>query len=321
MGRERILLLDYWIAFLMILVILGHFAFPFAPAWYEKWHAWLYSFHMGAFFFASGYLVKYTYRELTCRHDYFRYVGRKLKKFGIPFLFFGISLTAFAIWREGGSCRDYLLALQKLFIDPMSSKVLYLWFIYILFFYYVLAPLFCQFGCVGIACGAIAGLVLSFCPMPRLFAMHCFARYLIFFVAGIIACCHIRQLARIPVWAALGAVPFFVLCSLVPGEILYLYSGMSSLPCLFLLCFCLARVGWFRNLAELISKNCFGIYLFQMIFIHILAFAFGRLPQNSFTFLFFMFSGLCFAVWGSVWAVRLITAIADRLKKRDEACA
>ena len=320
MAKERIPVLDYWIAILMILVILGHFSFPFAPPWYEKWHAWLYSFHMGAFFFASGYLVKYTYKELTSWSDYFWYIGKKLIKFGIPFLFFGISLTIFAIWRKGGSGADYGAALQKLFMDPMSSQVLYLWFIYVLFFYYVLAPVFCQFVPVGLVFGGIAGLALSYFSLPRLFAIHCFSRYLIFFVSGILICTFQKHVSRLPSWLAWGAVPCFILCSMPPGEVLYLYSCMLSLPCLYLLCLFLARGEWLRNIAELISKNCFSIYLLQMIFIHVLALLFIKLPKNDWTYLSFMVSGLFVSISGSVLVQRLFAKITNCLSRKNETC-
>jgi len=315
MARERIVLLDWWISLLIVSVILGHCSFSFAPEWYEQFHAWVYSFHMGAFFFAAGFLVKYTYKELHSWGDYCRYLVRKLKKFGIPFLILGISLSMFAVWRKNGDGDAYISALTKLFIDPMSSQVLYLWFIYVLFFYYILAPLFCQFSRFFLWVGCLAALYLAFFPLPRLFAMHCFSAYLIFFLSGIAVCCYWDYVKRIPFRLAWCAVPVFVWSSYVsPGP--YICSGFSSLPCLFLLSFYLSKILSMRSIVTTVSRDCFSIYLYQMIFMNLLALLFLRLPKNVFFFLLFMAVGLVSSIVGSIAFAEGLRRLALYRKRR-----
>lgn len=52
-GKQRIRYVDFFKALLMILVVLGHINFA-----NESIKAWIYAFHMPAFFFASGMLIK-----------------------------------------------------------------------------------------------------------------------------------------------------------------------------------------------------------------------------------------------------------------------
>ncbi len=55
--KRRLFLVDVWIAISLLFVIVGHCSARFAPTWYEAVKAWIYSFHMGAFFFISGFLL------------------------------------------------------------------------------------------------------------------------------------------------------------------------------------------------------------------------------------------------------------------------
>ena len=86
MAHERIVFVDAWISCLMVFVIMGHCSFSFAPEWYVKFHSWIYSFHMGAFYLVAGFLVSLVYHPIHNVREYWEYEKRKLLKFGVPFI-------------------------------------------------------------------------------------------------------------------------------------------------------------------------------------------------------------------------------------------
>ena len=92
-AKRRLFLVDVWIAISLLFVILGHCSVAFAPAWYEKLKAWIYSFHMGAFFFISGFLMHYTRKPMKIFSDYLLLIGDKFRKFALPFVILGILLS------------------------------------------------------------------------------------------------------------------------------------------------------------------------------------------------------------------------------------
>lgn len=145
--RQHFPIIDVYISLLLILVIIGHCLFPGYPAGYGELHRRIYAFHMVAFYGVCGFLVCHAYRPLSTLKEYATYIGRKLRKFGMPFLLFGVTLTCVQVlWLQHEGISDLKQALRDLLLYPSGARVIYLWFIYLLFEFYLLAPLLISFN-------------------------------------------------------------------------------------------------------------------------------------------------------------------------------
>lgn len=114
--QHRITAIDIMLGIAMLLVVLGHHFFPFMPEWYRRMYYWIYTFHMPLFIFISGFLVRYSYKGVHSMAEYRSYVGRRFRKFALPYIIVGV-LCALVAWNFGyvGILADNLL---HLFIAP-----------------------------------------------------------------------------------------------------------------------------------------------------------------------------------------------------------
>jgi fucose 4-O-acetylase-like acetyltransferase len=126
----------------IILVVIGHYSIPSAPAYWKNIHDIVYLFHMHVYFFISGYLFSLT--PINSFKEYPGLVAKKFKRLMFPFL--SIGLLLFIVKFLAG----LFVPLQNpvrweslfvLFIDPLHSHVTLLWFIYCLFFVFLVFPL------------------------------------------------------------------------------------------------------------------------------------------------------------------------------------
>ena len=309
MPRERIVWVDCWISCLMVLVIMGHCSFAFAPAWYPKLHSWLYSFHMGAFFLVAGFLVELVYRPIYSVREYWLYERRKLLKFGVPFVILGVLLSTFSVWSRGEGVADFFNAVFMLFACPTASRVIYLWFIYVLFMFYLAAPLFCQMLKTKPVWSLAIGAVFYCLPLPAWGALHLFSRFLIFFIAGTMVRDFLPVLKKIPrpvIWAITAL--FIVWSCMGRPELPYLASCCLALPGLQLLSSFLSDHAGRRvvKCCTLVSSNCFSIYLYQMIFLNCLALVWRKLQANSLSFAAFMLVGVAVSFGGAICIAGLL---------------
>ena len=283
--------------------------FPFRPEWYTILHKWIYSFHMGNFFFISGFLFAYTYVPIHDLKKYWFYEKKKLLKFGLPFLFLGIAFTLFSVLRQHLGIKGFIKGIIALFLDPTSSYVIYLWFIYVLFSLYLLAPLFVIDKRIKYLF-LIISIILIFFPLPRLFSGHLFSRFLFFYLLGII--CHEKSglLKRVPVAICWIAIFIFAYISIFKSDKFpYAVTCLLSIPSLFWFSWMLNRFlcnkKWIIYIQE-VSRHCYAIYLYQMLFLNLLAILFKNIPHNSTSFFFFLFLGEILSISGSILVHRAL---------------
>ncbi len=86
----------------IIFMVLGHSGIPCSI------HDFIYLFHMGLFFFVSGYFLKLpkNYEEIKWHQDYYLFVKKKLKALWLPFVEYGL----------------FFLALHNVFYDILLIK-------------------------------------------------------------------------------------------------------------------------------------------------------------------------------------------------------
>ncbi len=313
--NKRLVVIDVWITLLLILVIVGHCMFPNAPEWYLKLHERIYSFHMAAFYFICGFLVSYRYKPLSSLKEYTLYINKRLIKFGIPFLLFGISLCIYhAIRASDSRLNALLLGIKYLFLETTRSPAIYLWFILVLLFYYILAPIFCQFERYSIIPSIIIAIVLNYYPLPRLFCLHLFSRYLLFFLLGIIINRFSSSLNKIPFWVSFFSLPPFVVSICLINNNTLLIS-LLSLPANYCISCCLSKSSSVITLSEFLSKRCFAIYLWQMIFIHILAIVIRPSLGPDCRYALFIIAAVPFAIASSLLASLIVSNCRNKLLK------
>ena len=315
--KRRLFLVDVWISVALLFVIIGHCSANFAPPWYDALKNWIYSFHMGVFFFISGFLMHYTRKPMKNLSDYLHLIGDKFRKFALPFVILGILLSLIPLALHHFSAKAVRTAL-KLFYRPTASYVIFLWFIYVLFEFYLIAPLISHNYYSTIILFLFTAIGLSICPIPtNLFALHLFSRHFIFLLFGIIAAENIDILCRIPHLPVYAAAVYFLYLSICHPGLFYPASGCFALPFMLALAWiCAPLLRPFRGAVEHISRNCFGIYLYQMIAIQILAKLFAKLPSPSSLFPLFLLLAIPAAVGFPMMVIKILSLLETRLFHR-----
>jgi fucose 4-O-acetylase-like acetyltransferase len=313
----RLFLVDIWITIALTFVIIGHCSVTFAPSWYHMLKKWIYSFHMGSFFFISGFLMHYTRKPMESFHDYISIISKKCLKFTIPFLIFGTLLSLVPLTQHHFSHKSLKTALN-LFYRPTASYVIFLWFLYVLFEYYLIAPLISRFYNPAIVIFLLVGILLAIKTIHcDRFALYLFSRHFLFVVLGIIAAENVnvlRCLPHIPVY--LAACAFLYASWLIP-KYHYPASGVLGLPFMLSLSWiCAPLLKPIRPIVELISRNSFGIYLYQMIVIQILARFFAFLPNPSILFPLFLILAVPAAIIFTLAVNKALRLLSTRFHHR-----
>jgi fucose 4-O-acetylase-like acetyltransferase len=181
--QHRITAIDIMQGIAMLLVVLGHHLFPFMPEWYRHMYYWIYTFHMPLFIFISGFLVRYSYKGVHSMAEYRSYVGRRFRKFALPYIIVGVACALLA-WNFGdvGILADNLL---HLFIAPKLGEARFLWYLYLLFIFYCMAPLI--FNAKNMTRWCIAGMAFYFslCYVPSNYLCADYmTRYVMLFEGG-----------------------------------------------------------------------------------------------------------------------------------------
>ncbi len=315
--RKRLFLVDVWITIALLFVIAGHCSTTFAPSWYDMLKRWIYSFHMGVFFFISGFLMHYTRKPMKHCSDYLHLIGDKFRKFAVPFIILGLILSLVPLTQHHFSAKALRTALN-LFYRPTASYVIFLWFIYVLFEFYLIAPLISRTYNPTIILFLLVAIGLSLLHVKsNLFAIHLFSRHFIFLLLGIIAAENIDILRRLPHLPPYILACAFLYLSIFHPGLFYPASGVLALPFMLSLSWiCAPLLRPFRASVELISKNCFGIYLYQMIAIQILARLFAFLSNPSRLFPLFLILAIPVAIGFSLAVIKVLNLLSTSTFQR-----
>ncbi len=316
-AKRRLFLVDVWITIALLFVILGHCSTHFAPLWYDAIKKWIYSFHMGVFFFIAGFLMHYTKKPMKNFSIYLHLIGDKFRKFAVPFVILGLLLSFIPLAQHHFSAKSIRTALN-LFYRPTASYVIFLWFIYVLFEFYLIAPFISQYYNSAICPFLIIAIGLSIIGVNcKLFAIHLFSRHFIFLLLGIIAVENINLLRCIPHFLIYLLACFFLYLSIFHPGLFYPSSGVLALPFMLSLSWiCAPLLRPFRKTVEHISRNCFGIYLYQMIAIQILARFFASLPNPSKHFPLFLILAVPSAIIFPLMVIKILNLFSTRIFNR-----
>lgn len=281
--KQRLVRIDMMVGLAMTFVVLGHFSVGFEPKWYSLGlHNWIYSFHMEMFVFLSAFLIRYTYKGVDTLKDYGLYIWRKFKKFFIWFIVIGLAIALLACpVKDIPLNGSYLLhSLRNLFLYPRWSEASFLWYIYILFGYYLISPLFFRLPQWGQVACCVGALFLAMVEGSAFLDTFDFCKYTFFYCLGVLCAQWIDDIRSVKVWQwGLMSVPFVAYSAWVFGKGQFIefqfpqlgwwstVTGVSALPFFYLIAMALEKSKILRNIFTAISRDCYWIYLLQMFII------------------------------------------------------
>lgn len=281
-NNNRLVRVDMMIGLAMIMVVLGHFTVGHEPQWYHTLHNWIYSFHMQLFLFLSAFLVRYTYKPVGNASGYFKYIWRKFVKFFLPFLIVGIAVSLRAcVFKDAELSWTHVgRSLKTLLLYPRWSETSFLWYIYILFGYYLISPLFFRLPQWGRVLCCVGAMFLPMLDAGQTLAAYDFSRYTFFYCLGVLCAEWIDEIRSVKPWMwGLMSVPFLAYSYWVfaqSGAIgfehtqldwWYIVTGTASIPFFYLLAMAIEKTIVTSKTLTLISKDCYWIYLLQMFII------------------------------------------------------
>ncbi|MBP5327591.1 MAG: acyltransferase [Bacteroidales bacterium] len=283
MTKTRLVSIDMMVGMAMILVVLGHMSVGNEPYWYSHGlHNWIYSFHMELFLFLSAFLIRYSFKGVSSAADYGKYVWRKFKKFFLWFIIVGLAVDIISRLVSGNELSLSVVAnsLYRLLIYPAFSEASFLWYIYILFGYYIISPLFIKLPQLVKTLLCVASLFLAMVPGNPFLASNCFCQYTFFYCLGILCAEWIDEIRGAKTWLwALMSVPFIVFSVWVFSdgmEIGFEYpqlgwwtivTGSAAIPFFYLLAILFEKTKYISKALTYVSVDCYWIYLLQMFII------------------------------------------------------
>ena len=280
--NNRLVRVDMMIGLAMIMVVLGHFTVGHEPQWYHTLHNWIYSFHMQLFLLLSAFLMRYTYKPVGNASGYFKYIWRKFVKFFLPFLIVGIAVSLLAcVFKDAELSWTHVgRSLKTLLLYPRWSETSFLWYIYILFGYYLISPLFFRLPQWGRVLCCVGAMFLPMLDAGQTLAAYDFSRYTFFYCLGVLCAEWIDEIRSVKPWMwGLMSVPFLAYTYWVfaqSGAIgfentqldwWYIVTGTASIPFFYMLAMAIEKTIVTSKTLTLISKDCYWIYLLQMFII------------------------------------------------------
>ncbi len=274
MRYERLNEIDKLKGLAIFLVVLGHIVAREAPAgnaWYVDLKSTIYLFHMPLFMFISGVILAYTRKPIESLSGYARYLTGKFKRLMPAYLLF--ALVVFVGKQTMGrimhvdNAAPSLVSFFEVLTNPLGSYCAYLWYIYVLFIFYALAPIAYYLTRQQIHFALPICLALHFVELPTLFGLSSLGEYAFVFALGCTAGDHYPSYSKwYERYGALFVAPFLVVTYFaVSWDVPKFALGLMSIPA------CQALVGmriansW--NVLKKLGYYTFPIYLMNTLFI------------------------------------------------------
>ena len=272
---QRVTEIDKLKGFAIFLVVLGHIVARDPPAnneWYVSLKASIYLFHMPLFMFLSGLILAYARKPVDSINAYGKYLRGKFMRLMPAYLLFSLVVFAgkFAMGKfvhvDNGV--DSVLSYFDVLINPLSSYCAYLWYIYVLFIFYALAPIAYRLTRERIEWLLPFALILHFVQLPGLFALSSLGEYSFVFVLGCCAGDHYQQFSK---WVEKTGPAFVVVfivaaCFSIPWGVPKFMLGLLSIPACYALMVGM-RITESWGILKKLGAYTFPIYLMNTVFI------------------------------------------------------
>lgn len=316
MAKKRLYDIDKAKGLGIFLVVLGHLVTGKPPAgnsWVMDLTYLIYLFHMPFFMFLSGAVFYYTYKPIESAEQYLTYIGKKAQRLLPGFFLFGF-LVLIGKYMAGffihvDNQRTNLLAsIFEIFTTPTHSVSSSLWYIYVLFEFYLLFPLFLIIFRQNLIALLVAALALHFLPyaipFTSYFGLASIAEYTFFFALGFLFIAHLDDIDPvIERYKGLFLLIFVASFFLTPFLDHYLAKtliGLASVPALYGLVK-VKLAGPLDNLYLLLGEFTFSIYLMNTIFIGLTkGIMLKVMPWDGTNFLIFFPALLLAGVFGPI---------------------
>ena len=317
--KERLVEIDILQGMAMLLVVLGHHWLDFMPDWYHHLHYYLYLFHMPLFIFISGFLIRYSYKGVDNLNEYKTYVFKRVKKFIPMYFFVGILCIFLSTDIKNPLVETYDFI--NLMIDPKASPATFLWYIYMLFVYYCLAPLLFRLS-KGLLTFIFILSILGFIfPSENsLFCIDYFTKYSVFFLFGVLVASRYDDFRCFLKKTYLTFLLFFIFLSIFHFNIDYCLTLEKVIPWIAIPAFgCITL--WVHNSYFLckfftyISIHCFSIYLFHMFFVQAIAVVIEKNCSNFSTLHYILY--LMMSIFVSIMCSSKIYSLLKRILPLD----
>ena len=211
---KRILTLDIAKAICIILVVVGHYIPENSPDWYVLTRAFIYSFHMPLFMFASGFIYMATRKDI----GYGEFVQKKFRRLMIPYFTTSVIVITIKLITQGNAYIENpvtVMSYVKMLYSPEAGY--FLWFIWALWWMFVIVPLF-KTQRQRLILLAIA-LFLAYIPFQttEIFCIKEFKHMFVYFVLGVVMAEH-RQV----IWQYVSRYTYIIYLLFVGVEVLHL---------------------------------------------------------------------------------------------------
>lgn len=176
--------LDIIRAIAIILVVVGHFTPENAPKWYNMIVEAIYTFHMPAFLFVSGYVYIATKKE----ESYLSFLYKKVRRLLIPYFSTSAIVITIKLLTQSFMYVENPItanAYIEMFYIPVAGY--FLWFVLALWWMFVLLPWFKTRSMRLILFGI--SIVLLFLPIEftHIFCLQEIKKMLVYFMCGIVS--------------------------------------------------------------------------------------------------------------------------------------
>lgn len=164
----------------IILVVIGHYIPAGAPEWYELFIRFFYHFHMPLFFLIAGFF----YERSTRQESYRALVWGKFQRLIYPYFILSWAIIGTKIGVSNYLQVDHPVTFDALYrVLYLPEAGYFLWFVYVLFLIFCIAPLF-KPGKRLIVLSLLAVGLAFWREAPNWLCLAQLSRNLIFFVAG-----------------------------------------------------------------------------------------------------------------------------------------
>ncbi|BAK55826.1 acyltransferase/acetyltransferase [Candidatus Arthromitus sp. SFB-mouse-Japan] len=179
---------SYLRGFGIFLVVLGH-SFPYikdinTPI-YNYIHSLIYSFHMPLFFMISGFFANKLFKIKSLK-DFKSFILSKFKKLLIPYFIISTLTIPIKLILNKFSERPLVLSetIKDILFFPWNNPIIFFWFIYVLFFMFLFAPVLIKINKYLVLTILLAMSILTIDNIEFL-AISTILKYYIFFFIGL----------------------------------------------------------------------------------------------------------------------------------------
>lgn len=292
----------------ILLVVFGHIVareVPVGNEWYMTSKNAVYSFHMAFFMFLSGVVFFIRAKPASSFYEYLKAVSKRFMRL-MPAYFLFAGLVFAGKWGAQAFLHvdnpvQGVASLIDIVLFPMQSVSAFLWYIYVLFLYSIVALALLAFFKDRVSILVLIGLLLQFLPEIQFLGLGQFAKYFLFFALGGAA---IRGWDRYTKWvdriwaAAMLLFLVFLAMGFYAGET-WIVVALLAIPALHGLC--RQEFPWGHAL-QFIGGMTFAIYLMNTMAIGVtkaVLLKFADWSGANFLLIFFpalMLSGVLFPI-------------------------